>query len=278
VALQLSGSTTKGSVVLVDPKGTESRELEGETCEEVAEGLAFFVALLLDQRSAVSPASPPRPAAGENATPSSLPKETPPITTVPKPTTTRPDVVEQEQGVATPSQRRLTLGSSVMIHEGLLPRTAYGVAIDAETLFSQMASLSALFRATAMYATSSSTHLTGGSAHFAWIAGSIEVCPVRLVVFRDWYVPFCAGAVYGALEGRVAWSDRNVVRTQQWWATETRLGLTWQPRSSRWSGDLLVGAQVPLRRARFYAEPDVTLLTTPPLVGNASLEISFWTL
>jgi hypothetical protein len=159
-----------------------------------------------------------------------------------------------------------------------MPSVAFGAGVYAETLVSQTTYFAALFRATAAYATDGSTALPGGSVHFAWLAASLEACPLQFPLAPGWHAPVCIGGSYGALETRATLGDRMVRPAQMWWSAQARSGIAWRPPGSRWSAELLVGAQVPLYRARFYVEPDSTVFTTPRVAGFAGLGVNFWTL
>jgi len=236
---------------VVNQSETSARSVDGETCKEVTEALAFTVALSFDPE-----AHPP------------LPPDAPPPKPPPAPPVSAPPTVEQPPAAPPPAvasaHLELEVGLSVL---GTVVETAgyaTGGALSAMLLRRANASTSSAVQLSLMYAgTGLLTAPDDHSTRFGALA--LDACPFRYHSGAWEFAP-CALATLGFLEltGRGV-SDPETV-SHAWWSAGIDLQMT-----------VLLGrgvvfesalaATVPLVRHRYYTNSPEQLVTETPVVS-----------
>jgi len=238
---------------VVNQSETSARSVDGSTCKEVAEALAFTVALSFDP-DAHAPLPPDAPPPTPTATPPQAP--VPPAPVVAPPPTAPPVTV-------TGSRLELELGLSVL---GTVVETAgfaSGGALSAMLLRRANASMSSALQLPLMLAgTGLLTAPEDHSTRFGALA--LDACPYRHHTGR-WELAPCALATVGFLEltGRGVSDPETVDRA--WWSA----GLDLQLGVQLGRGivfESAFAATVPLVGHRYYlSSPERVVTETPTL-------------
>lgn len=237
---------------VVNQSETSARGVDGETCKEVTEALAFTVALSFDPEAhAPLPAEAAHPR-GERPAPTAAPPAKPPVAQPPSPTPSAPS-----------AQLELEVGLSAL---GTVVETAgfaTGGALSAMLLRQANASTSSAVQLSLMFAgTGLLTAPDDHSTRFGALA--LDACPFRHHSGQWEFAP-CALATVGFLEltGRGI-SDPETV-DHAWWSA----GLDLQMAVLLGRGLVLesaLAATVPLVRHRYYTNsPDQVVTETPTL-------------
>jgi hypothetical protein len=245
---------------------TSVRDISGTTCDEIAEGLALILALVIDPGARTEPLrdlpSPPQERSPEPKTVMPLPPRIPnvevndAVLTHPRPATWRPAI---------------DLAAGVVARGAVAPGTTTSGRFYAEGGLDRRAAFSPHLRLSFEYAKSSSVVESAGTARFIWLTGMAQACHAEQVLERTLAVPMCAGFEWGRLQASGSDAPNAQTQTQTWLAMDASLGLRWFPGRGPIFVDFEAGLQVPLRRARFYFTPNTTAYTTPRLAHFVGL-------
>ncbi|AKV00206.1 hypothetical protein AKJ09_06869 [Labilithrix luteola] len=187
VALEIesSGARTRGTIRIhssAEP-GESVRQVEGASCEDVADALSLVVALTFDPDTlAASPAPLTEARPAEHAKPTPAP--TPPPTTT---TTWAPEPSAADQWrILAGARGTLAAIDELPLGAGIFVEGAREAGLDT--------------RAFRLGFTMLETTVTRDerSAHFRWFLGTAEVCPLRVQSGPMSVLP-CAGVAAGAL-------------------------------------------------------------------------------
>ncbi len=239
-----SDGVTRGSVRIQEPSGANvTRRLEGRSCREVLDALAFIVAEL---GRAVSIEASPADATLQLAAPTEslepMTEPAPPRTLVtPSPAPTRTDTARRlwQAGV----------GVEAVFTPTPSWRPAQAAYIDVSWPRPGML-LAPSARVTALRATSGAVRGAIGDAELLWVSGRMEVCPLRWGDERWWAVP-CVMVEAGLLEATGSRAANTTTQRTLWLAP----GLT--ARAALAVLDALVveadaGALLPVIQPRFF--------------------------
>ena len=261
VSLFADSSEFVGTLELERRDGSHyQRTMHGASCAEVANALAFVLALTL---TATEP--PPRE------------KEPPEVVSASLTATERlPEPPAEERR----SAWSYGVGAQLGVRAGLAPEWAsvWSAFLEARRASSRPFSFSA--RLAFLRAPTISHTGNFGTTEYSWWAGRVEGCPVRLPLY-EWleWLP-CAGAHVGRLiaTGETLSNAGVIYRTSQIWLdgfASSRLEL-------RVAGWLSLQAQaelvVPITRYQFaFDNPDTLVYAVPPLAGAAfaGVEVRF---
>lgn len=111
-------------------------------------------------------------------------------------------------------------------------------------------------------------------AHFEYVGGGLDVCPLVLGAHLDWQVRSCLAFDLGQVRaaGEVESALRSATSHRLWWSA---VGLAARLQSPRVYGvrfELEGGANVPLWHRRFeFDDPEATVFETPALAVSARL-------
>lgn len=235
---------------LVNQDETAARSVDGQTCKEVVETLAFTAALALDPE-AHAPVPPPPPPPTPPTKPALTAAPRPPIVIQPPPPAPNPRL-ELEVG--------LSVLGTVVETAGFATGGALSVMLLRETNESTSGAiqLSLLFAGTGLL-TAPADH----STRFGALA--VDACPFRHRT-GNWEIAPCALATFGFLEltGRGVDEPKTVARG--WFSAGVDLQLFWL----LGRGVVLesaLGASVPFPRHRYYTDAPEQVVTATPVIS-----------
>jgi hypothetical protein len=261
VTLSVDGAHPHGTLRVEEENRTSVREISGTSCDEIAEGLALILALVIDpgartERARDLPSPPPQERAPE-------PK---PVISLPAPiASTAADATSPLRVAPPPWHPSLDLAAGAVARGAIAPGTATSGRFYADGGFDRRAAVSPHLRLSFEYSRSSSAVESVGTARFTWIAAMAQACHAEQVLERTLSVPICAGFEWGRIEASGSDAPNAQTQRQTWIALDAELGLRWFPWSAPVFVDFEAGLQFPLKRARFYFAPNTTVYTTPRL-------------
>jgi hypothetical protein len=288
--------------VVIDTDGVEaSRDVEGDSCESVESALLLVATLAVDPAAAASPPASVSPSATfvgpaqtvlpPLSTPSAplTPPPPPPRPPPPPPPETEPHEQErppaeprQEQGprssptIEAPARPSIPVDSHEGWHFGvwagglaewgIAPTVSPAGQVTVELLRARASPLSPAVELGFLYANSGDEPVTGGGVRMVQSIGTLDVCPLRLLVSRLRFLP-CLHGEGGALEASGLDISPSRSQLRPWVAA----GLLGRVRFvfSPFFLELFGGASVPLQRDRFFFEPDNTVFHPPFVSGTA---------
>jgi hypothetical protein len=174
------------------------REVTGASCAEVANALAFVLALALGVNDP--------PAASAIEPPASTPVVPFPQPPVPRLRAGTPTPVAPPRQPEPPVPRRhslWTFGGGVQLgaRSGLAPNWAVVESAFLEARRAQSSPFGFTLRMGFENVQTANLSSIRGTSDFAWWAGSVEACPVRLRLVESLELETCAGAHVGQLRG-----------------------------------------------------------------------------
>jgi len=241
----------RGRLTTIDGDARATRELHGDTCEEVVSALALVAALAIDPNASTLPVTPAPPLV---VTPAAAPP--PPPSPMPRrkalPWHLDLGFGVEATGAVSPSDVLVGLGPFV---EGSVDLGAFAPAL-------RLSLRAAPARASPVE--------SGGTAHFGWWLVTAEAC-VRWSLVRDssgrtFAVAPCARAGVGMLrvDGSDVFSPRGEGRA--WLDLGSLVRVRWAPLRIGFI-ELTGGAVFPLTRDRFHFDNPDTTVHRAALVG-----------
>ncbi|HEY1536014.1 MAG TPA: hypothetical protein VGF76_18470 [Polyangiaceae bacterium] len=240
-----------GVLVALDSSGHQgTRQIEGKTCAEVAQALAFLARMVIELGGLVDSEVPPAPA--------------PPV---PPPKIILPNSHPQ------PAARKPLSGVQVSVvllggarggfSPDLRPTGELGVDVGASP-----AVWSPSLRLVG-FAGNSELGSLAGSAALRFFGGRLELCPLHLGN-TSLTVHACAGGELAAVDarGQIALEPKSV--TKLWASAEATLRLQWFATRSFFA-ELGGGPVFPIVRTHYYFEPDRTLYIVPDVTARVAL-------
>jgi hypothetical protein len=265
IELHEAGPDFQGRLALrrADGSGYE-RKVSGASCTEVANAVAFVLALAL-----VANEGPPAPSPDSGVAPVAQPPalEVPPAAApAARPPRTKPAPAGRHSALS------FAAGVQLGTRTGLAPRwlVLEGAFLELRRTTNQLLGLT--LRGAFVNAASVSHSSVSGSTDFGWWAGRLEVCPLRVHLLTALELVPCAGMHLGRLRvsGHPDTEPSGSGRTSaQWWADglgTLRLELA----VARWlslqgQADLLL----PLTQYRFaFDAPDTSVYRVPSLAAG----------
>ena len=263
--IHAAGSGFVGQLALRRSDGsTYDREVTGASCSEVANALAFVLALALGAKEAAAP-SPPVTVAPV-AAPPPVPPSKPPATLSAPEQAPKPALAERR------SPWRLGGGAQVGERTGLGRATLVGTGF-LEVRRIAVSPLGFTFRAGFSSAQTTTLTVANATTDVSWWAGKLEACPLRLRILESLAFLPCAATDVGRQRatGRPRGPGSRSGTASKVWVdglAAARLELS----LARW---LSVEAQgeliVPFTRYRFAFDPDTHVAYRAPLVATAAL-------
>ena len=173
------------------------REVTGASCEEVANALAFVLALALSAKDASAPSEAPAPS--ETPAPPAVVEPPSPVPSASPPPIPSPPAPPPK--LAAPARRsrwRLAVGEQVGERSGLGAPTFVGAAfLEARRV--AVSPFGFTFRAGFASAQTSTHPDLNGTTEFSWWAGDLEACPLRVRVLGPLALLPCAVVDVGRL-------------------------------------------------------------------------------
>jgi hypothetical protein len=259
VVLAVDGARARGTLRVEEESRSTVREISGTSCDEIAEGLALVLALVIDPGARTDPARdlPPQP-------PPERPLEPKPPTLVPAPLPNgASDAPLRPRPAVPPARLSISAGGSAVARSGPAPGTATAGDVFLEGGLDRRGGISPHLKLGFEYAKSSPFVESVGTAQFTWMIGMARACHAEQVLERTLVVPICAGLEWGRVEASGSETPDARTQKQTWLSLDASVGLRWFPWNAPLFVDVEGGLEVPLRRARFYFEPGITVHTTP---------------
>lgn len=269
VTIGRRGGSLVGSLVVRQADGTtESREVAGPDCGEVATVLALATALAIDPQASLAPA--PAPTASEQA-----PEP-------PKPP--QPEVTPEPAQPPEPSGSDLrapwvaSLGPT--LEGGVTPGIAYGGsasfgwrAAHADDPISALG-VELTFLRSPKHAVGATAPGTGGaSASFQLVYAEPTLCSVVLAWQDVSGIAPCVGAELGAVTGWGAGLPHSSTRSRAWLTFDLGLRLH-QALGASWFVEGDVSAVLPITRyAYVFREPDTDIFRVPSAAVSGALRL-----
>jgi hypothetical protein len=246
-----------------DGKISEARVLRGKNCGEVSSALALTAALSIDPQARLvldkEPAPAPSPPAPAPAAPPEPPEPPPPAPAPPVAPTPPPE--------ASRVAVRLGVGAGIVqiVTRGVMPSASM---VD-EVAFPGPG----LLRLSVVASLHAASNLLDGEreATFTWIAGQLDLCPLRLPL--GWLVELrpCGAAQAGTLRGAGRTVAEPLAKYRAWWSAGAAARLAAQL-SPRFGAVLSASALVPLVERDFVFEsPEHDIARTVPVSVGVSL-------
>jgi hypothetical protein len=245
------------------------RELIGASCDEVAEGLALIMALLIDPGASTAPARDLVLATPPASREPLQPPKPPPPDRLPEPADT---VVALHSSLPPSRHFSLEAGGTLFLRNAIAPglNASGGAFLETEIVGNGL--ISPLLRMSVEFG---SSHVFGGDgrADFSWTTGILDGCAVVQLVRSRLALPLCIGLDFGRVVATGSDVPDPQTERQPWLSIDTTSRLDWSPADSSWFLELDSGAQMPLYRARFYFSPSTTLYTTPKVAAFAGIGV-----
>jgi len=241
---------------------TAGRDIEGESCEDAALGLAVAVALALDPHGSLVPATPePSPIV-----------EPPPSLPVPVkdgPATSRTGVVGRAARTTSSRPRgAVSVGARAEANgavSGVLGVVDVFVELEWIGALARIPALRPALRAGVRHAFSRSTHVGTTRSAIGWNAGYVELCPARFALGPRVAIEGCLGADLGQLSAEALDIPGAGVTRRPWLDYGGVFGARWQLHPHFFL-DGMAAMWAPLTRDRLRVEPD-GVVTKAPAAG-----------
>jgi hypothetical protein len=272
-----AGEKVRGEFSLVDAevsgRTSATRTIWGETCKEVFEALALFVALSVDSESPTSAVSrahakPHRSPRRERPAPSSDRRAASTVTPTWK----------QESAGAAPVRRqwRGTAG----IHVGMMSAGAASMLPFAAPFIEASlrpigggSSLSPALRLGFSSSATSSSQTSYGAAQLRWTMLRSDACPIDLQALRALFVRPCFTGTVGVLRGTGVGIAEPNTRHLAWSTLGALLRVEWTL-GDVFSIEASGAMDLPLRRDAFHFERELPLYRVPRALGTATIGVA----
>lgn len=271
VSIGRRGGALVGSLVVRQADGTtESREVAGPDCSEVATVLALATALAIDPQASLAPA--PEPAPSEK--PPEPPKAPEPHPDVP------PEPAEPTEPGGVERRAPFTAVLGPTLEGGITPRIAYGGsagfgwrAAHADNPISAVDVELTVLRSPKHLVGATPPATGGGSASFQLVYAAPTLCSVVLAWQDVSGIAPCVGAELGAVTGWGAGLPHSSTRSRAWAAFDLGLRLH-QALGSTWFVEGDVSAVLPITRWTYvFREPNTDIFKVPSAAVNGALRL-----
>ena len=263
VGIERRANGLTGSLVVRQADGkSESREVVGPDCGEVATVLALATALAIDPQASLT-----------------TPIDNPPATSVPPPSE-RPDPTKggASESIApaapeaddTPAPWLVALGPT--IEAAIAPRLAYGGSVELAWHSPAGGAISAVgleltYLGTATY------HTGTTSSTFNYVFARPSLCSIALRWQSQSGVAPCLGTELGAVTGSGTGVPYGSTRTRLWSTVDLGLRL-FQTLGEQWFFELEGSLVLPITRYRFvFVDPSTPVYSVPSAASAASLRL-----
>ena len=279
VVLEDAARGARGRVTIRDRDGRElRREVEGASCEEVADVLSLVVALAIDPHASLAPHAPASTAAAP-ATPSALPTAPAPSpSSVPAPSSTAapPAPAADEPPVrARPGRREAPVdptartpwswatGVGASASTAVVPSLLFGPRVFVEVGGVVDVWSSPRLRLSFERTASGRLDAGGGAVRFTWTVARADGC---VAGWRDGHLRFspCLGVEVGALEAAGADVDHARGATRPWVAVGPVARFSWAF-AGPFFLELDASARAALVRSQFFFQPNTSVYDAPVL-------------
>jgi hypothetical protein len=243
IAVDGSGEAAVGQLTIIDRSGeTTTRQISGQSCDQVVDALAFVVALALDPTASAEP--PPAPQV-------SRPPEAPAV----EPARPPPG-----------AQWRLSAAAQASMTGALPPGLQLSIPVFVELGDESPPALrrwTPSVRAGFERSFGASLQVPQGAARFIWTAGRLDLC-AGFSVAPTLSVGPCVGADMGEIYG-VGTIAHPRQASELWLAVGGLVRARWMVRSPLFV-EVDAGGVVPLQRNTFVFDPPATVLDPPTVL------------
>lgn len=243
----------RGRFDLRDKKGTTvSREVTGESCEDVALALAITVALALDPRANLAGDQPSKSTRGEETeapvTDRDLPREPPRESTV----------IRARGGESAAPRARLAVGTRLegtTAVSGVLAVVDAFVEIEVERTLERLPWFRPVLRLGFRQSFTRTASVGEARVDIDWTAAQIEICPSRTSLAPSLSADVCAGSNVGELTAMARDIPGARPARRFWFDYGGLLALRWQAHPNLFA-EITGAAWVPRTRDRLRVAPD----------------------
>lgn len=256
VKLEPGSDVLHGELRVIDEHGdTESRTVDGSSCEAVLEALSLTAALAFEAARERKQAEPPKP----------LPPE--------------PDAVEHGHASGESGTPRWSFGVHAIVTRVLTAQTSLGAGVVGrvrwESPHGAARSPGASFGLSLVHATSEPLE-SSGSVSSGWTAAVLHGCPTWVGIGGVEVAP-CVTASGGvlAVSGLDVENPRSVKRS--WWSVGAQLTAE-AALGERMTLDVAAGVSVPVVERTFVTSPSETVVSSTPRfspLGSLGLSYKF---
>lgn len=261
VGIERRGSGLAGSLVIRQADGTsESREVVGPDCKEVATVLALATALAIDPQASLAPEPETEPP----------PPDPPPL----KPPLAQP-ATDDRRELPPPSDERVakaawSLGLGPALEAAIAPRVAFGGGLEIAWRPEGRGPVSSI-GVEAIYLRTPEHEGGGASSTFQFVYAKPSVCSVALGWQAGSGIAPCVGAELGAVTGSGSDLPHGSTHTRVWSAVDIGLRL-FQTLGERWFLAAEGTVVLPVTRYKFvFLNPDTPVYSVPAAAAAASL-------
>lgn len=255
LTIEEQGEAFLGTLVAYDRSGAQgARRIEGKTCREVAQALAFFSGLVIELGGRLDAEEQPAPP----------PKVTPP----PPP---RAATITVAPPATAPAARHLELSAVAL--GGVRGAFAPSPRLTGE-LGVDLAARGGAWQPSARliaFAGSSGLDSAAGSARLRFGGARLELCPWRFGSDVLALHP-CVGSELGLVLARGEIAEEPRSKTTPWSTLEATLRLQWFASRALFA-ELGGGSVFPLVRTHYFFAPDRSIYSVPALSARVSLGI-----
>jgi hypothetical protein len=262
VSIERRGTSLVGSLVVRQSDGTtESRQVAGPECGEVAKVLALATALAIDPEASLAPNPEPvepRPQPEAKPPPKPEPREAPPEPTEPS---------------GDKQNRSWILALGAALEGGITPRPAYGALVGAGF---RAPSGTGPVSAAGIDVTylRAPTHPVGtASSSFSFLYARPELCTFALRWHANSGVAPCLGGEIGAVTGQgsnIAYAQKG---TRVWATVDVALNLH-QALGAIWFLEADVALVLPITRYQYvFHDPTTHVYSVPSVAANGVLRV-----
>jgi hypothetical protein len=258
-----------GRLELSDDEGRSStRDVAGDTCEEVVAALALVTALALDPEASTAPL--PSTGVMPATEPETAPPAPAPASPSPAPAPAVLPLLPPSAPSPSPPTWHFAFGGDAAVRTGVTPHDVLTLAA-----FVELELAGSAFRASFERSERDTLDVDAATAAFRWTGGAIEACELQLSGSGFSASPCLraeAGVLVGQGEGIVPAREER----RAWVAVGATVRAEWLFLDPAFL-DLGLGVTFPLIRDRFFFQPDTTVYRPPAagLVARAGLGVRF---
>jgi len=262
VSIERRGTGLAGNLVIRQADGTsESREVVGPDCKEVATVLALATALAIDPQASLAP----EPEADAVSEPEPAPLAPPPSQRAPADKT-----ASSQPGGDEPVPAAWIIGLGPALEAAIAPRLAFGGGLELAFRPKGRGPVSSA-GVEAIYLRTPEHEGAGASSTFQFVYAKPSVCSVALGWQAGSGIAPCIGAELGAVTGSGSDVPHTSTRTRVWSAVDIGLRL-FQTLGTSWFFAAEGTVVLPITRYKFvFLNPDTPVYSVPAAAAAASV-------
>ena len=235
------------------------REVTAATCSEVTDALAFIAAVAMDTAAGSTTLEAP-------AAPMLHPEEP-----APEPTPTSNTAISQ------PTNYAGAVGAHTEIVSAMAPGPVIGFPMFLDVAIRRESTFAPSFRFAFVPTLTVTRTNDVGSAHFRWMMGRLEICPLQLVLSRSMRALPCSRVDAGLVSAAGELVGESNALSRPWAAVGATVRFGWTF-AAPLTLELEAGAVVPLTRDKFFFQPNTEIyrFRSAGALGSLGLALRFW--